>query len=68
LPHCRQELHHADVHLVHFRADDRAVTLLDWSAGNAAPSKLDRQGEPDRLAPDDQNWSLAFRDLHSAFA
>jgi hypothetical protein len=26
------------------------------------------QGEPDRPAPDDQNWSLAFRDLHSAFA
>src|SRR5262245_32464625 len=46
------EFHRADVDLVHLRAGDRAVTLLNERAGNAAPSKLDREGEPDRPTPD----------------
>ena len=59
------ELHRSNVHLVHFRGDDRAVALLDERARNAAPAELARESEPDWSTADDQNATFLKRGLHS---
>src|SRR5262245_21450016 len=46
------KLHRADVHLVHFRGDDRAVALFNERTCNAAPPEFACKGEPDWPAPD----------------
>src|SRR5262245_64840031 len=52
------ELHRADVHLIHLRGDDAAVTLLDEHTGNSAPAEFARERQADRSATDDQNGSF----------
>jgi hypothetical protein len=44
------ELHGADIHLIHLRRDDLAVSLLHQRARNATPAELPCKSEPDRSA------------------
>jgi hypothetical protein len=52
------ELHSADIHLVHFRGDDRTVALLNQRAGYAAPAELSRKREPNWTTTDYQNRGI----------
>src|SRR5262245_4688447 len=52
------ELHGANVHFIHLRGDDAAVTLLDERTGNSAPAEFTRERQADRSTTDDQNGSF----------
>ena len=59
------EFHGPDVHLVHFRGRNRAVSLLNERAGNAAPAELDRERKTHRAASDNQHRGLGIHGLNT---